>query len=181
MLHRLGIPIEAKPFSIGVRIEHPQDVIDRAQYGRPASGGFLGPAEYKLVHHCETGRSAYTFCMCPGGEVIACSSESGGVVTNGMSFYSRNRPNANSALLALRSSGNGSGKPLRSEAIITLHPSSLLAIFLPAGLRIRLAWLSRRTDPEPRLATLENACPDSSSRLSGLQFRRWKGSSKASR
>ena len=100
MLHRLGIPIEAKPFSIGVRIEHPQEVIDKAQYGRPASGEFLGPAEYKLVHHGENGRSAYTFCMCPGGEVIACSSESGGVVTNGMSFYSRNRPNANSALLA---------------------------------------------------------------------------------
>jgi uncharacterized FAD-dependent dehydrogenase len=127
MLHRLGIPIEAKPFSIGVRIEHPQEVIDKAQYGRPASGEFLGPAEYKLVHHCEkdkaqygrpasgeflgpaeyklvhhceNGRSAYTFCMCPGGEVIACSSEAGGIVTNGMSFYSRNRPNANSALLA---------------------------------------------------------------------------------
>ena len=100
MLHRLGIPIEAKPFSIGVRIEHPQDVIDKAQYGRRASGEFPGPAEYKLVHHCQNDRSAYTFCMCPGGEVIACSSEAGGVVTNGMSFYSRNRPNANSALLA---------------------------------------------------------------------------------
>jgi len=100
MLHRLGIPIEAKPFSLGVRIEHLQEMIDIAQYGRPASGEFLGPAEYKLVHHCENGRSAYTFCMCPGGEVIACSSEAGGVVTNGMSFYSRNRPNANSALLA---------------------------------------------------------------------------------
>ncbi|MGB2862804.1 MAG: hypothetical protein WBC05_05705 [Sedimentisphaerales bacterium] len=100
MLHRLGIRIEAKPFSVGVRIEHPQEVIDKAQYGRPASGEFLGPAEYKLVHHCENGRSAYTFCMCPGGEVIACSSEAGGVVTNAMSFYSRNRPNANSALLA---------------------------------------------------------------------------------
>lgn len=100
MLHRLGVPIEAKPFSIGVRIEHPQDVIDQAQYGGSASGTLLGPAGYKLVHHCENGRSAYTFCMCPGGEVIACSSEAGAIVTNGMSFYSRNRPNANSALLA---------------------------------------------------------------------------------
>ena len=117
MLHRLGIPIEAKPFSIGVRIEHPQDVIDKAQYGRPASGGFLGPAEYKLVHHCENGRSAYTFCMCPGGEVIACSSEAGGVVTNGMSFYSRNRPNANSALLAGVNPGDfGSTDPLAGIA-----------------------------------------------------------------
>jgi len=100
MLHGMGVPIEAKPFSIGVRIEHPQEVIDKAQYGMPTSGSSLGPSDYKLVHHCDNGRSAYTFCMCPGGEVIACSSEAGGVVTNGMSFYSRNHPNANSALLA---------------------------------------------------------------------------------
>ena len=99
MLHRLDIPIEAKPFSIGVRIEHPQEMIDKAQYGRPVSGSVLGPADYKLVHHSGNGRSAYTFCMCPGGAVIACSSEAGSVVTNGMSFYSRNHPNANSALL----------------------------------------------------------------------------------
>ena len=99
MLHQLGVPIEAKPFSIGVRIEHPQSLIDKAQYGRFASHRLLGPAEYKLVCHCENGRSAYTFCMCPGGEVIASSSEFGGIVTNGMSRYSRNRSNANSALL----------------------------------------------------------------------------------
>jgi uncharacterized FAD-dependent dehydrogenase len=99
MLHRLGIPMEAKPFSIGVRIEHPQSMIDTAQYGKFASHPLLGPAEYKLVRHCENGRSAYTFCMCPGGEVIASSSEHGGIVTNGMSRYSRDRFNANSALL----------------------------------------------------------------------------------
>lgn len=99
MLHQLGIPIEAKPFSIGVRIEHPQSLIDKAQYGKFASHRLLGPAEYKLVHHCENGRSAYTFCMCPGGEVIASSSEPGCVVTNGMSRYSRSSSNANSALL----------------------------------------------------------------------------------
>ena len=99
MLAQRGILIEAKPFSIGVRIEHPQSVIDTAQYGRFASHPLLGPADYKLVHHCQNGRSAYTFCMCPGGEVIASSSEAGGVVTNGMSVYSRNHPNANSALL----------------------------------------------------------------------------------
>jgi len=99
MLAKLNIPIEAKPFSIGVRIEHPQSVINEAQYGRFASHPLLGPADYKLVHHGENGRSAYTFCMCPGGEVIASSSEAGGVVTNGMSVYSRNRPNANSGLL----------------------------------------------------------------------------------
>ncbi len=99
MLYRLDVPMEAKPFSIGVRIEHPQSLIDKTQYGRFASHRLLGPAEYKLVCHCGNGRSAYTFCMCPGGEVIASSSESGGIVTNGMSCYSRNHSNANSALL----------------------------------------------------------------------------------
>ncbi len=99
MLARHNIPIEAKPFSIGVRIEHPQSLIDKAQYGAFASHPLLGAADYKLVHHCANGRSAYTFCMCPGGEVIACSSEAGGIVTNGMSRYSRSQCNANSALL----------------------------------------------------------------------------------
>ncbi|MDD5459197.1 MAG: hypothetical protein PHF37_07380 [Phycisphaerae bacterium] len=99
MMAQLNIPIEAKPFSIGVRIEHPQSMINKTQYGKFASHRLLDPAEYKLVHHCENGRSAYTFCMCPGGEVIASSSEAGGVVTNGMSRYSRNHFNANSALL----------------------------------------------------------------------------------
>ena len=98
-LHRLGIPIEAKPFSIGVRIEHPQSMVDKAQYGRFASHRLLGAADYKLVQHCKNGRSAYTFCMCPGGEVIASSSECGCIVTNGMSRYSRTNVNANSALL----------------------------------------------------------------------------------
>jgi uncharacterized FAD-dependent dehydrogenase len=99
MLHKLKVPMEAKPFSIGVRIEHPQAMIDKAQYGKFASHQLLAPAEYKLVHHCENGRSAYTFCMCPGGWVIASSSEPAAIVTNGMSCYSRNHCNANSALL----------------------------------------------------------------------------------
>ena len=99
MLHEAGVAMAAKPFSIGVRIEHPQAVVDKAQYGKFAGHPALGAADYKLVHHCGNGKSAYTFCMCPGGEVIACSSESDGVVTNGMSHYRRNRPNANSALL----------------------------------------------------------------------------------
>ena len=113
MLGQLDIPIEAKPFSMGVRIEHPQQLIDKAQYGRFASCRLLGPADYKLVYHRKNSRSAYTFCMCPGGEVIACSSEPAGVVTNGMSFYSRNRPNANSALLVGVAPGDfGSTEPL---------------------------------------------------------------------
>ena len=99
MLYQQGIPMEAKPFSIGIRIEHLQSMINKAQYGKFASNQLLDPAEYKLVHHTSCGRSAYTFCMCPGGKVIASSSEPGKVVTNGMSNYSRDYLNANSALL----------------------------------------------------------------------------------
>ena len=99
MLHGCGVAMEAKPLSIGVRIEHPQTLIDAAQYGRSAGHPRLGAADYKLVHHGGGGRSAYTFCMCPGGEVIGASSEPGGIVTNGMSRYARSCRNANSALL----------------------------------------------------------------------------------
>ena len=99
MLARQSVAMEAKPLSIGVRIEHPQRLIDTAQYGRFAGHPRLGAADYKLVHHCAGGRSAYTFCMCPGGEVIGAASEPGGIVTNGMSRYARNNANANSALL----------------------------------------------------------------------------------
>jgi uncharacterized FAD-dependent dehydrogenase len=99
MLQQRGVHIEAKPFSIGVRIEHPQSLIDRARLGRNAGNPLLGAADYKLVHHCENGRSAYSFCMCPGGTVVAATSEPGRVVTNGMSQYSRNERNANSALV----------------------------------------------------------------------------------
>ena len=99
MLHAQGVHIEPKPFSIGVRIEHPQSLIDRARFGRNAGNPLLGAADYKLVHHCSNGRSAYSFCMCPGGTVVAATSEPGRVVTNGMSQYSRNERNANSAIV----------------------------------------------------------------------------------
>ncbi|MDP2825828.1 MAG: NAD(P)/FAD-dependent oxidoreductase [Sulfuritalea sp.] len=99
MLHARGVHIEAKAFSIGVRIEHPQSLIDRARFGQSAGNPLLGAADYKLVHHCKDGRSAYSFCMCPGGTVVAATSEPGRVVTNGMSQYSRNERNANSALV----------------------------------------------------------------------------------
>jgi len=95
MLKVLGIAMEAKPFSIGVRIEHPQKLVDEAQYGRCD----LPPATYNLVHHCKDGRGVYTFCMCPGGVVISASSEEGGIVTNGMSYSRRNGKMANSGLL----------------------------------------------------------------------------------
>ena len=99
LLFERGVHLEAKPFSIGVRIEHPQMLIDRARLGSAAGHRLLGAADYKLVHHCDNGRSAYSFCMCPGGQVVAAASELGGVVTNGMSQYSRAERNANAALV----------------------------------------------------------------------------------
>jgi uncharacterized FAD-dependent dehydrogenase len=99
MLYDRGVYIEAKPFSIGFRIEHPQPIIDRARYGDFAGHKILGAADYKLVHHCQNGRSVYSFCMCPGGLVVAATSERGRVVTNGMSQYSRNERNANSGIV----------------------------------------------------------------------------------
>ncbi|WP_150291658.1 NAD(P)/FAD-dependent oxidoreductase [Sphingobium estronivorans] len=99
MLHARGVHIEAKPFSIGVRIEHPQSWIDRARYGNCAGHPLLGAAAYSLAHHCDNGRTVYSFCMCPGGRVVAATSEEGRVVTNGMSQYSRAEFNANSGLV----------------------------------------------------------------------------------
>jgi uncharacterized protein len=99
MLHARGVYVEAKPFSIGFRIEHPQSLIDRARYGNYAGHKILGAADYKLVHHCKNGRSVYSFCMCPGGTVVAATSEAGRVVTNGMSQYSRNERNANAGIV----------------------------------------------------------------------------------
>lgn len=99
MLYRNGVKIEQKPFSVGARIEHKQQMINQAQYGRFANHKALGAADYKLAAHFANKRSAYTFCMCPGGEVVAAASEEGRVVTNGMSEFARNKENANAALL----------------------------------------------------------------------------------
>ena len=99
MIHKKNIYIEAKPFSIGFRIEHPQSLIDRARFGANAQHPILGAADYKLVHHASNGRSVYSFCMCPGGTVVASASEPGCVVTNGMSQYSRNERNANAGIV----------------------------------------------------------------------------------
>ena len=99
MLRERGVYLEAKPFSIGFRIEHPQSLIDRARYGNHAGHKLLGAADYKLVHHAGNGRSVYSFCMCPGGTVVAATSEPGCVVTNGMSQYSRNERNANAGIV----------------------------------------------------------------------------------
>ncbi len=99
MLLEYGVYIESKPFSIGFRIEHPQSIIDKARFGENAGNPILGAADYHLVHHCKNGRSVYSFCMCPGGTVVAATSEEGSVVTNGMSQYSRNERNANAAIV----------------------------------------------------------------------------------
>lgn len=99
MLHGAGVAMVAKPFSVGFRIEHPQSVIDRARWGASAGHPLLGAADYKLVHHADNGRTVYSFCMCPGGTVVAATSEAGRVVTNGMSQYSRAERNANAGLV----------------------------------------------------------------------------------
>ena len=98
-LYDQGVYIEAKPFSVGFRIEHEQSMIDECRFGANAGNPILGAADYKLVHHCHNGRTVYSFCMCPGGTVVAAASEPGRVVTNGMSQYSRHERNANSAIV----------------------------------------------------------------------------------
>lgn len=112
MLHARGVYMEAKPFSIGFRIEHPQSMVDRARFGDFAGHPLLGAADYRLVHHASNGRGVYSFCMCPGGTVVAATSELGQVVTNGMSQYSRNERNANAGLVVGISPKDYPGGPL---------------------------------------------------------------------
>ncbi|KRB79130.1 NAD(P)/FAD-dependent oxidoreductase [Noviherbaspirillum sp. Root189] len=112
MLYERGVYIEAKPFSIGFRAEHPQSLIDRARFGKFAGHPLLGAADYKLVHHARNGRSVYSFCMCPGGTVVAATSEPERVVTNGMSQYSRNERNANSGIVVGITPDDYPGHPL---------------------------------------------------------------------
>ncbi|MGB7192245.1 MAG: NAD(P)/FAD-dependent oxidoreductase [Collimonas pratensis] len=120
MLYERGVYIEAKPFSLGFRIEHPQSLIDRCRFGPSAGHPILGAADYKLVHHCESdqarGRAVYSFCMCPGGTVVAATSEPGRVVTNGMSQYSRNERNANSGIVVGITPADYPGHPLAGIA-----------------------------------------------------------------
>jgi len=116
MLHDEGVYIEAKPFSVGVRIEHPQSLIDRARLGPNAGNKLLGAADYKIVHHASNGRSVYSFCMCPGGTVVATASEPERVVTNGMSQYSRAERNANAGIVVGISPDDYPGHPLAGIA-----------------------------------------------------------------
>ncbi|MBY0510682.1 MAG: NAD(P)/FAD-dependent oxidoreductase [Rhodospirillaceae bacterium] len=116
MIYDRDVYVEAKPFSIGVRIEHPQSLIDRCRFGKYAGHPILGAADYKLVHHCSNGRSVYSFCMCPGGTVVAATSEEGRVVTNGMSQYSRAERNANSGIVVGITPDDYPGHPLAGIA-----------------------------------------------------------------
>ena len=117
MLHAAGVYVEAKPFSIGVRIEHPQSWIDTSRFGADAGNPILGAAEYHISHHCKNGRTVYSFCMCPGGTVVAATSEEGRVATNGMSQYSRNERNANSGfVVAIDPERDYPGDPLAGLA-----------------------------------------------------------------
>ena len=117
MLYERGVYIEAKPFSIGFRVEHPQSLIDNCRFGPSAGHPILGAADYKLVHHAANGRSVYSFCMCPGGTVVAAASEPGRLVTNGMSQYSRNERNANSAIVVGITPADYPGHPLAGIAL----------------------------------------------------------------
>ena len=147
MLYERGVAMQSKPFSVGFRIEHPQGVIDKARWGRHAGHPLLGAADYKLVHHAENGRTVYSFCMCPGGTVVAATSEPGRVVTNGMSQYSRNERNANAGIVVgiepvdypqdeaafVHAFGEERGKRYALEAIAfaarkAVHPMSGIAL-----------------------------------------------------
>ncbi len=131
MLLEAGVHAEAKPFSIGVRIEHPQSWIDRARFGQDAGNPILGAAEYHISHHCKNGRTVYSFCMCPGGTVVAATSEEGRVATNGMSQYSRNERNANSGfVVAIDPERDYPGDPL---AGITLQRALEEKAFVAGG------------------------------------------------
>jgi len=116
VLHDRGVFMEAKPFSLGFRIEHPQGLINRSRFGKFAGNKLLGAADYKVVHHCSNGRSVYSFCMCPGGTVVAATSEPGRVVTNGMSQYKRAERNANAGIVVGISPEDYPGGPLAGIA-----------------------------------------------------------------
>jgi uncharacterized FAD-dependent dehydrogenase len=149
MLYDRGVHVEAKPFSIGFRIEHPQGLIDRCRFGPSAGNPILGAADYKLVHHCGNGRSVYSFCMCPGGTVVAATSEPGRVVTNGMSQYSRNERNANAGIVVGITPDDYPGHPLAGiEFQRQWEPARHGAAVLQAGREARR--------PRERLARLRD-------------------------
>ena len=178
MLHAAGVFMEAKPFSVGFRIEHPQSLIDRARLGSNAGNPLLGAADYKLVHHASNGRSVYSFCMCPGGQVVAATSELNCVVTNGMSQYSRAERNANAGIVVgitpADYPGGATGNPL--AGIILQRqlearafelggstyeaPGQLVGDFLAARPSTQLGSVVPSYQPGVHLTDLATALPD---------------------
>jgi uncharacterized FAD-dependent dehydrogenase len=176
--------MEAKPFSIGFRIEHPQGLIDRARLGQHAGHPLLGAADYKLVHHAGNGRSVYSFCMCPGGTVVAATSEVGRVVTNGMSQYSRNERNANAGIVVgiappdyVDGPSQAPGEPVHPLAGIAFQrrlesqafvlggssyeaPGQLVGDFLAARASTALGSVEPSYKPGVHLTDLAAALPD---------------------
>ncbi len=184
MLHARDVYMEPKPFSIGFRIEHPQSVIDHALFGPQAGHALLGAADYKLVHHCTANgashrRTVYSFCMCPGGTVVAATSETGRVVTNGMSQYSRNERNANAAIVVgiepsdfIPFDDSGSAlagialqRALESRAFVLggenySAPAQLVGDFLARRSSQALGEVLPSYQPGITLGSLEQALPD---------------------
>jgi uncharacterized FAD-dependent dehydrogenase len=174
MLERRSVFLEAKPFAIGFRIEHPQSLIDRARFGRFAGHPELGAADYKLVHHATNGRSVYSFCMCPGGMVVAATSEPGRVVTNGMSQYSRNERNANAGIVVgITPEVDFPGGPLAGVALQEAlesrafelggrdycAPGQLVGDFLRGTASTRLGEVEPSYQPGVKLGDLASALP----------------------
>ena len=174
MLQQAGVFMEAKPFSIGLRIEHPQALIDKARFGTHAGHPALGAADYRLVHHCRNGRSVYSFCMCPGGTVVAATSEEKRVVTNGMSQYSRNERNANAGIVVGITPLDYPGGPLAGIALQRElesrafelgggsydAPAQLVGDFLAGRPSRFLGSVMPSYQPGVRLTDLSTALPD---------------------
>jgi uncharacterized FAD-dependent dehydrogenase len=174
MLYDRGVYLEAKPFSIGFRIEHPQGLIDRCRLGKHAGHPLLGAADYTLVHHCRKGRSVYSFCMCPGGTVVAAASEPGRVVTNGMSQYSRNERNANSGIVVGITPADYPGHPLAGVAFqrrweqhafelaggTYAAPAQLVGDFLAGRASTALGSVLPSYTPGVHLCDLSSCLPD---------------------
>jgi uncharacterized protein len=174
MLFARGVYLEAKPFSVGFRVEHPQPLIDKTRFGSQAGHALLGAADYKLVHHCKNGRSVYSFCMCPGGFVVAAASEPGRVVTNGMSQYSRNEKNANSGLVVGIDPRDYPGHPLAGielqrrleEKAFELGggtyeaPGQLVGDFIANRPSTQLGEVEPSYKPGVRLGDLSESLPD---------------------
>ena len=175
MLHTRGVFLEAKPFSIGFRIEHPQSLINHCRFGQHANNPLLGAADYKLVHHAKNGRTVYTFCMCPGGTVVAATSEVGRVVTNGMSQYSRNERNANAGIVVgITPSEDYPGGPLAGIEFQRIWetrafelgggnysaPAQLVGDFLAGRPSTKLGSVTPSYTPAVHLCDLSSSLPD---------------------